>query len=105
MKTNWALAFSAIGLTGDAANQQPDPLARDARTSPNSSARRWCRARPPGPWRRQHVASLRDASVASYQDKVKIPTLILQGQADTLFNLNEAVATLSGVAGRTPAPT
>ena len=38
--------------------------------------------------------------MASYQDKVKIPTLILQGQADTLFNLNEAVATLSRLCRR-----
>jgi ABC-2 type transport system ATP-binding protein len=38
-------------------------------------------------------ALARHASVASYVGKVKTPTLLVQGQKDTLFNLNEAVAT------------
>lgn len=33
------------------------------------------------------------ASVASYHRKVRIPTLLVQGQDDTLFDLNEATAT------------
>ena len=36
---------------------------------------------------------LRHASVSSYVSKVKAPTLLLQGQDDTLFNLQESVAT------------
>lgn len=36
---------------------------------------------------------LRHASVASFVNRVRIPTLLIQGQKDTLFNLNEAVAT------------
>jgi putative CocE/NonD family hydrolase len=36
---------------------------------------------------------LRSNSVASYIDQVTVPTLIGQGQADTLFNLQESVAT------------
>ena len=39
------------------------------------------------------VAALRHASVSSYMAKIKIPTLLMQGENDTLFNLNEAVAT------------
>jgi ABC-2 type transport system ATP-binding protein len=35
----------------------------------------------------------RHASVESYVHRIKIPTLLVQGQADTLFNLQEAVAT------------
>lgn len=35
----------------------------------------------------------RHASVASYVKRVKAPTLVVQGQKDTLFNLQEAVAT------------
>jgi putative CocE/NonD family hydrolase len=38
-------------------------------------------------------ALARHASVASYVKQVKAPTLLVQGQNDTLFNLNEAVAT------------
>lgn len=35
----------------------------------------------------------RHASVASYVSRVRVPTLLIQGEADTLFNLQEAVAT------------
>ncbi|GAB2791618.1 CocE/NonD family hydrolase [Streptomyces daliensis] len=36
---------------------------------------------------------IRAASPVSYLKRVKAPTLLIQGQKDTLFNLNEAVAT------------
>ncbi|GAA3007902.1 hypothetical protein Sfulv_51720 [Streptomyces fulvorobeus] len=39
------------------------------------------------------LAYLRGVSPASYLGRVKAPTLLVQGQADTLFNLNEATAT------------
>jgi ABC-2 type transport system ATP-binding protein len=35
----------------------------------------------------------RHASVESFVDKIRIPTLLAQGQDDTLFNIQEAVAT------------
>ncbi|MDI3385312.1 CocE/NonD family hydrolase [Streptomyces sp. B-S-A8] len=35
----------------------------------------------------------RSVSPVSYLDRVRAPTLLVQGQADTLFNLNEATAT------------
>ncbi|WP_285751304.1 CocE/NonD family hydrolase [Lentzea sp. NBRC 105346] len=43
------------------------------------------------------TAFARHASVASYMSKVKAPTLLMQGQADTLFNLQEAAATYRGL--------
>jgi predicted acyl esterase len=65
-------------------------------------------------------ALLRHASVATYADRVRIPVLLVQGENDTLFNLNEAVATYQtlraqgtpvkmiwqswGHSGATPAP-
>ena len=53
VKTNWALAFSAIGLTGDAANQQPDnPLGTQCpnfRQDSLPSAGERCSHRDPGP--------------------------------------------------------
>jgi putative CocE/NonD family hydrolase len=39
------------------------------------------------------TAFARNASVASYVSRVRIPTFLGQGQADTLFNLQESVAT------------
>jgi predicted acyl esterase len=39
------------------------------------------------------VAFARHASVTSYVKNIRIPTLLMQGENDTLFNLQEAVAT------------
>ncbi|MDN0198384.1 CocE/NonD family hydrolase [Streptomyces sp. S.PNR 29] len=39
------------------------------------------------------LAYARSVSPVSYLDRVKAPTLLVQGQADSLFNLNEATAT------------
>jgi dienelactone hydrolase len=39
------------------------------------------------------IAATRHASVASYLSKIRIPVLLMQGENDTLFNLNEAAAT------------
>jgi ABC-2 type transport system ATP-binding protein len=39
------------------------------------------------------LALLRHASVATYMSKIKIPTFLSQGQSDTLFDIQEAVAT------------
>ncbi|TFV65762.1 UNVERIFIED_ORG: hypothetical protein E4P37_08480 [Bacillus sp. AZ43] len=43
------------------------------------------------------VAFLRSNSVGSYTADVRVPTLIAQGQADTLFNLQESVATYAAL--------
>ena len=43
------------------------------------------------------IAFARHASVASYMSQIKIPTFLAQGQVDTLFNLNEAVATYNAL--------
>lgn len=40
------------------------------------------------------------ASVARYLERVRVPTLLVQGQNDTLFNLQEAVATFRGLRTR-----
>jgi putative CocE/NonD family hydrolase len=40
---------------------------------------------------------LRSNSVASYMEDVRVPTLLGQGQADTLFNLQESVATYTAL--------
>ncbi|HSK32777.1 MAG TPA: CocE/NonD family hydrolase [Propionicimonas sp.] len=43
------------------------------------------------------VALARHASVGSYVSRIKVPTLLVQGQKDTLFNLNEAVSTYTAL--------
>jgi predicted acyl esterase len=42
----------------------------------------------------------RHASVTSFLDKIRIPALLSQGQSDTLFNLQEAIATYRSLHGR-----
>ncbi|MGW1866093.1 CocE/NonD family hydrolase [Streptomyces mauvecolor] len=39
----------------------------------------------------------RSVSPAGYLDRIKAPTLLVQGQTDTLFNLNEATATYNAL--------
>ena len=43
---------------------------------------------------------LRHASVATYMNGIRIPTLLAQGQHDTLFNLQEATATYHALLAR-----
>src|SRR3954452_13366551 len=46
------------------------------------------------------LALLRHASVASYMSRIRIPTFLAQGQSDTLFDLQEAVATYKALRGQ-----
>ena len=43
------------------------------------------------------LALLRHASVSSYLHRIRIPTFLVQGQSDTLFDLQEAIATYRGL--------
>src|SRR4051812_43896190 len=43
---------------------------------------------------------LRLASVSTYMDRIRIPTLLAQGQTDTLFDLQESVATYRALRSR-----
>lgn len=98
-KYQWAVLFSAVGVADGIQNIQADP-SRDLTTCPNFDDR-VCpgviEAGITGQPSAQTLALLRHASVSSYINKIKIPTLLLQGQADTLFNLNESVATYTSL--------
>jgi ABC-2 type transport system ATP-binding protein len=43
------------------------------------------------------VALLQQSSPATWIDRLRVPTLLMQGQSDTLFNLNEAAATFTAL--------
>jgi predicted acyl esterase len=94
-KYQWAALFTAVGITDGIKDIQADP-SRDVTTCPNFDAR-VCpgvvEAGITGAPSEATLGLLRHASVASYVDHITIPTLLLQGQADTLFNLNESIAT------------
>ena len=94
-RPSWSGRSASPGSASPTACRTPRPT-RDAcsaaRTSPTSSARRSCTPRTTGTLTTYQTDQLRHASVASYMRKIKVPTLIIQGQSDTLFNLNEGIA-------------
>ncbi len=92
-KLVWALGFSAMGVVNGLQNVKTDPT----RVIPCPNFVDWVcpgliLAGTTGAVDPGTTANLRSASVSSYISKVRIPTLIMQGQSDTLFNLNEGVA-------------
>lgn len=93
-KVNWAAGFSALGVADGAAGAPDDP--RRVVGCPNFAD--WVcpglvHAGTFGYLDPDTEGHLRHASVATYLSRVRVPTLLMQGQADTLFNLNEAAAT------------
>ncbi len=98
-KWQWANGFYLIGEGQPLLNPSLDP-SRINRLDCLHFATRACETirllntgRYPAEKTERMLAYARSVSPVSYLDKVKAPTLIVQGQADTLFNLNEATAT------------
>lgn len=93
-KSIWALGFSLLGVVNGVERAQDDPARLVG--CPNFAdfvCPALAYAASTGTLDPPTTTALRHASVSSYISKIKIPTLILQGQGDTLFNINEAVAT------------
>lgn len=94
-KYQWAALFTAVGIADGLQHYDVDPN-RLLTTCPNFDAR-VCpgvlRAATTGRPDPTTLQLLRHASVSTYMKSIKIPTLLLQGEGDTLFNLNESVAT------------
>jgi predicted acyl esterase len=94
-KYQWASLFTGVGIAQGIEHLQQDP-SRDVTTCPNFDDRvcpAVVEAGITGAPSATTLQLLRHASVGSYIKAIKIPTLLLQGEADTLFNLNEAAAT------------
>ncbi len=92
-KLIWALGFSGLGVANGVQNAPADPSRLIG--CPNFASfvcPALVTAAATGTLDPSTTASLRHASVSNYVKKVKIPTLIVQGEGDTLFNLNEGVA-------------
>ncbi len=105
-KIGWTSLFFALGLSQDVSNSRPQDLLTQletANTCPNFDARA-CTAildlASDGAPSQATIDFARSASVASYLDQIDIPVLLSQGQADTLFNLQEAIATWSALKAR-----
>jgi ABC-2 type transport system ATP-binding protein len=92
-KLVWALGFFGLGAADGAQNAPTDP--GRLLGCPNFATfvcPTLVYAATTGTLTTYQTNQLRHASVTSYMGKVKAPTLIIQGQSDTLFNLNEGVA-------------
>ncbi|KQV74965.1 ABC transporter ATP-binding protein [Aeromicrobium sp. Root344] len=92
-KLLWALGFTVSGIQNGVSNGQTNPTRLIG--CPNFASfvcPSLVNAAATGTLTPGEVASLRHASATSYISKVKVPTLIFQGQGDTLFNLNEGIA-------------
>ena len=121
IKLAWGLGFSAEGVADGLENAQGDP----SRLYPCPNFADWVcpalvTAGTTGYFQPSAIAAAGHASVATYMSHVRIPVLLMQGENDTLFNLNEAAATYKalkaqgtpvkmvwqswGHSGSTPAP-
>lgn len=92
-KLVWALGFSGKGIADGVTNAPADPARLIG--CPNFASfvcPALVTAAATGTVDASTTASLRHASVSSYVSKVTIPTLVIQGENDTLFNLNEGIA-------------
>jgi ABC-2 type transport system ATP-binding protein len=100
-KLTWGLGFSVLGMVDGVQNAQTDPSRLVG--CPNFATfvcPALVLAGSLGFFDPTSAESLRHASVASYLDRITIPTLLIQGEKDTLFNLNEAVATYRALKAR-----
>jgi len=100
-KQQWTELFFALGSSQPA--QHPDATPVPPSTCPGFDPR-VCPANATsaalGYPTQDTIDFLRHASVATFLDDIDVPVLIAQGEADTLFNLNEAVAVYQGLKAR-----
>jgi len=100
-KSTWAAAFSAIGIFDGVQYADNDPSRLIG--CPNFAdfvCPALVTAGSTGYLQPSDVEHLRHASVSSYLSEIRVPVLLDQGQVDTLFNLNEAVATYQALAAQ-----
>lgn len=92
-KLVWALGFSGLGVANGLQNVQVDPSRLvGCPNFANFVCPALLTAGVLGHVDAPTTNELRKRSVSSYVSQVRVPTLIMQGQSDTLFNLNEGVA-------------
>jgi putative CocE/NonD family hydrolase len=103
-KYEWASLFTTVGVGDGAADAAAllDPANADnLRNNCGNFEPEVCQALAEvstlGYPSQASIDFLRSNSVASYMTDVQVPTLLGQGQADTLFNLQESVATYTAL--------
>ncbi|MFI0352654.1 alpha/beta fold hydrolase [Actinomadura sp. 9N407] len=100
-KLIWGLGFFALGAVRGVSEAETDPSRLSG--CPNFPTA-LCQAVGESLWygvpRPKSLSYLHSASVASYMKRIKVPVLLVQGQTDTLFNLQEAAATYRGLSAQ-----
>ncbi|GAB2666056.1 hypothetical protein GCM10027169_30220 [Gordonia jinhuaensis] len=101
VKLNWATTFAIGGVVAGLTHAEVDPARLLGCPNFSSTA---CSALVSalgrGAMTSDQVATLHNASAAAHLDQIRIPTLIVQGERDTLFNLNEGIANYQGLRAR-----
>lgn len=97
-KLLWAGGFSGLGIARGLENASADPQRLIG--CPNFES--WVcpsliNATTTGTLDDATYRLLHDRSVASFLPRITVPTLLMQGEGDTLFNLNEAAATYAAL--------
>lgn len=94
IKLTWGLLFSADGAADGLSGGQQDPH-RDygCPNFPTFVCKALATGGSTGYFQPDAIGHFRHASVATFMKHIRIPTLLIQGENDTLFNLNEAAAT------------
>lgn len=92
-KLVWALGFSGLGLLDGVQNAPTDPSRLvGCPNFANFVCPALLTAAATGTVDAAATRNLRHASLRDHVSEVTVPTLIMQGQSDTLFNLNEGIA-------------
>ncbi|WP_420039036.1 alpha/beta fold hydrolase [Gordonia sp. MP11Mi] len=100
-KLNWGVSFAAAGVASGAAHADVQP---ERLTGCPNFPREVCdgigQGVATGKPSARVIDRLRAASVTRFVDRVQVPTLLVQGENDTLFNLNESLATYRALSKR-----
>ncbi|MFD0688339.1 CocE/NonD family hydrolase [Actinomadura fibrosa] len=100
-KLVWALGFFGEGVAAGITNAQTDPSRLvGCPNFPTVLCQAVGESLVFGLPQQASMDYMKGASVASYLPKIKAPTLLVQGQADTLFDLQEGTATYRALAAR-----
>ncbi|MFF0520143.1 CocE/NonD family hydrolase [Actinomadura nitritigenes] len=103
-KLVWALGFFGEGVSAGLTNGKADPgRLLGCPNFPTILCQAVGESLVFGVPQQASMAYMKAASVASYMPEIKVPTLIVQGETDSLFDLQEATATYEQLtAQRTP---
>ena len=95
LKTLWSIGFFTLGLVDGVEGLSVDPAQRTLLCPgfPTELCAAAATTLVEGYPTAGLSSMLRRSSVADYVERIKIPTLLVQGQQDSLFNLRESVAT------------